>query len=485
MDSFSPSPPWEQVQAAFTRIWGYPQFRPPQDTIVRALLEKQDALVVLPTGGGKSLCFQLPALMQRGLTLVVSPLVALMEDQVQDLRQRGLPAAALHSEQSNRDRRAILQGIEQQRFRLLYVSPEGLLSPRLWERLQNPQLELNGLILDEAHCLVQWGESFRPTYRRLGAVRPALLAPRPPGTRLPIAAFTATADPAAQAILTQVLGLTQPLRVRLSPYRPQLDLAIKTVWSPALRQRALGQFIAAHAGQSGLVYVRTRRDSETLAQTFQQQGYRVAPYHAGLPGPLRRQREGDWLGGALQFVVATNAFGMGVNKPDVRWVAHFHAPTLLAEYVQEVGRAGRDGQRSRALTLVSEPTGWLDPSDRQRSQFFAQQQQKVQQRAIALARSLPPQGTVPQVEKLAPDAPLALAYLHSQGRLTWVDPFTYHLHPRPQSPPLPAGTSDITPFLQGKTCRWAAILTQFGFRAEAQRLGQGTGRCGHCDRCTA
>ncbi|MEB3268204.1 MAG: ATP-dependent DNA helicase RecQ [Leptolyngbya sp.] len=472
---------WPQVQAAFQRIWGYPQFRPPQDSIIRSLLDQRDTLVVLPTGGGKSLCFQLPALLQQGVTLVISPLVALMEDQVQDLRQRGLAAAALHSELAPRDRRQVLRDLSAQRLRLLYLSPEGLLSPPVWERLCQPDLVLNGLILDEAHCLVQWGDTFRPAYRRLGAVRPALLAQRPPGTPLPIAAFTATADPQAQAVIRSVLQLQEPQVVRLSPYRANLHLGVKTVWTPQMRQQALGQFIHAQGQQAGLVYVRTRRDSETLAATLAQRGHRVAPYHAGLSARDRRQREAAWLGDGLQFVVCTNAFGMGVNKPNVRWVAHFHAPALLTEYVQEVGRAGRDGHPARALTLVSEPTGLLDPSDRQRSQFFARQEISLRQRATALAQQLPAQGTVAAVQSQFKDGAIALAYLHSQGQLTWIDPFQYRLRPAPPATAAPGEdpAQAMHRYLHGGDCRWQTILTRFGFRGDAQRLGA----CGHCDRC--
>lgn len=361
---------WQRVQAAFEQIWGYTQFRPPQGDVVSALLNQRDALVIMPTGGGKSVCFQLPALLQTGLTLVVSPLVALMENQVQELRERSLPAAALHGELSAYQRRQTLWALEQQRLRLLYLSPETLLSPAVWQRLCQPSLKINGLILDEAHCLAQWGDTFRPAYRRLGAVRPALLQHKPPGTHLAIAAFTATADPVAQRLLKDVLRLEQPKAVRLSPYRANLHLSVQPVWTPRGRRQALRHYVEKRSQQAGLVYVRTRRDSQTLADWLQQSGYATAAYHAGLHPRDRRQIEADWLRDRLKFVVCTNAFGMGINKPNCRWVVHFHSPCLLSEYIQEVGRAGRDGAPAQAMMLASEPTGWLDSSDRQRSQFL-------------------------------------------------------------------------------------------------------------------
>jgi superfamily II DNA helicase RecQ len=212
-------PAWKDVRAAFQKIWGYEDFRPPQGEIIGCLLAEKDALIIMPTGGGKSICFQLPALLKTGLTLVVSPLVALMENQVQELRQRNLSAALLHSELPSSQRRAVLQALERQQLRLLYLSPETLLSAPVWERLCQPQLKINGLILDEAHCLVQWGDTFRPAYRRLGAVRPALLKFKAQGTHISVAAFTATADPLAQKTIKEALRLEQPAFFRVNPYR--------------------------------------------------------------------------------------------------------------------------------------------------------------------------------------------------------------------------------------------------------------------------
>ncbi|MBE9206551.1 ATP-dependent DNA helicase RecQ [Nostoc sp. LEGE 06077] len=471
---------WQDVRAAFQKIWGYEDFRPPQGEIISTLLTQKDALIIMPTGGGKSICFQLPALLQTGLTLVVSPLVALMENQVEELRQRHLSAALLHSELPSSQRRATLQALEKQKLRLLYLSPETLLSPPVWERLSQPQLQINALILDEAHCLVQWGETFRPAYRRLGAVRTALLKSKPPGTKISIAAFTATADPLAQNIIQTVLQLHKPEIFRLNPYRPNLHPSVSIAWTPRSRKQQLLQFIQKRSPQAGLIYVRTRRDSEDLAAWLTQIGYATASYHAGLGAAERRAVEASWLGGKIPFVVCTCAFGMGINKPDVRWVIHYHAPHLLSEYVQEIGRAGRDGKPAEALTLVSEPTGWLDSGDKQRQQFFAEKMRSQLQTAQQLVKKLPKQGDINTVTRQFPDAAVAIALLHSSGQLNWLDPFHYSINSKVQKQPPTQlqAVKQIQQYLTTKQCRWQFLLNAFGFTQEATNW-----RCGHCDNC--
>jgi len=303
----------DSVQAALQRFFGYSKFRPPQRAIVECLLHQQDALIVLPTGGGKSVCFQLPALMQPGLTLVISPLVALMENQVHELRQRNLPAAVLHSQLPNSQYRQNLWLLANQRLRLLYLSPETILHPKVWEVLCRSTTQINRLVVDEAHCLVQWGDTFRPAYYRLGAVRRSLQAHHPKA-KIAIAAFTATADTQTQATMQQILQLDQPQVFRLNPYRANLQLIVQTVWTPRQRRQRLLSFVRQQGQQSGLIYVRTRRDSEELANWFQQQRIEAAAYHAGLSSEERRAIEQGWLTNALQFVVCTNAFGMGLIK---------------------------------------------------------------------------------------------------------------------------------------------------------------------------
>jgi ATP-dependent DNA helicase RecQ len=473
------SPSWDQVRAEFQHIWGYEDFRSPQGEIVRCLLTRKDALVIMPTGGGKSICFQLPALLQTGLTLVVSPLVALMENQVQELRDKQLPAELLHSQLTSLQRRQVLQKLEQQKIRLLYLSPETLLSPPVWERLLQPQLIINGIILDEAHCLVQWGDSFRPAYRRLGAVRKALLASKPVGTKISVAAFTATAEPSAQKVIQDVLELRQPDIFRLNPYRPNLHPRVQIAWTPQARKQKLIKFIQSKQNQSGLVYVRTRRDSDDLAMWLSQKGFKTSPYHAGLDAEERRQIESEWLNGKTQFVVCTNAFGMGINKPNVRWVVHFHPPSLLSEYVQEIGRAGRDGKSADLLMLVSEPTGWLNPEDKQRQEFFKNQIYQQQQDALRLVKKLPKTGEITTVTKQFPNSANALSLLHRDGLLKWVDPFNYIITQNGNKPEniQEQSSQQMRKYLYIRTCRWQFLLNAFGFGNEL------SGFCGHCDRC--
>jgi ATP-dependent DNA helicase RecQ len=267
----------------------------------------------------------------------------------------------------------------------------------------------------------------------------------------------------------------------LSPYRSNLHLAVKTVWTPKGRNRALLNFIQARPDQGGLIYVRTRRATEDLANWLRLEGFSVLAYHAGLAAAPRRQIEADWIAGRCQFVVSTSAFGMGVNKPDCRWVVHYHAPSTLSEYVQEVGRGGRDGQRADALTLISEPTGWFDPQDKQRWQFFANSSLQLQREAQRLVKRLPREGTVQAVTQRYDKGAIALALLHSSGQLTWLDPFRYRLTPAAAAATqsnFAETVQEMQGYLFGKDCRWQRLLTQFGFHREAQGM-----QCGHCDRC--
>jgi ATP-dependent DNA helicase RecQ len=473
---------WESVQLTFKKVWGYEDFRYPQKEVITGLLQRRDSLVILATGSGKSICFQLPALLQEGLTIVISPLLSLMADQVQDLRQRGLPVATLNSTLNTSERRQILQKLD--RLRLLYVSPETLLSPPVWERLCDRAITITGLMLDEAHCLVQWGDSFRPSYRRLGSVRSALMQLKSQKQdRIAVAAFTATADPQTQQELQTCLQLQNPQIIRTSPYRANLSLNVAIAWTIASRKRQCLDFIAAHRNQPGIIYMRSRRETEELAawlqtQSLDQQSLRTEAYHAGLPTDDRRRIEQQWLVGDYKFIVCTSAFGLGINNPNTRWVLHYQAPLTLAEYIQEVGRAGRDGKSAEALMLVSEPTGWLDNSDRTRQTFFLKQQQNLQQKAQNLIPKLPRQGNFADVTRTYPDAAIALGLLHSVGKLTWHTPFEYEIqqgkHHFDSIDEMPL--EQMQSYINTRSCRWAFLMQAFGFES-------GNLRCSTCDRC--
>ncbi len=473
----------DEVREKFREIWGYEDFRSPQGEVVQTLLSGKDALVVLPTGGGKSICFQLPALLQTGLTIVVSPLVALMENQVNQLKKLGLSGALLHSELPRSDRQQTLQAISQQKLNLIYLSPETLLSIPVWEIISQPQIKITGIILDEVHCLIQWGNTFRPAYRRLGAVRPSLLKHKSPGTKIAIAAFTATADPQSQKEIVKTLQLKQPATFLSSPYRSNLSLNIKTIWTPKGRKQQTLKFIQARKNRSGLVYVRSRQDSQTLANWFKSLNYSVAAYHAGLINLERRRIEQDWISGKIQFVICTSAFGMGIDKPDVRFVIHYHAPELIAEYVQEIGRAGRDGNPADTLTLISEPTGWLNPEDKKRSQFFNRRLEQQYRTAQQLIKQLPHQGEIATIKEQFPQGEITLSILHSLGLVSWQDPFNYRQRSSKVSSNYLINSQkyyqqQMQQYLKTKQCRWQYLLQAFGFVEEAQRF-----RCGHCDNC--
>ena len=474
-----------RITAKLKEVWGYDELRSPQREIIECILQERDALIVMPTGGGKSLCFQIPALLTSGVTIIVSPLVALMENQVQELTEKGLPAGLLHSELPAAHRRQTLQALANSTLRLLYVSPETLLTPPVWTRLIEPSLKIDRLILDEAHCLVHWGETFRPTYRRLGAIRTALLQNRPVGTKIAIAAFTATADPLSQQIIKQVLQLQQPAEFILNPHRPNLHLTVKSIYTPRGRREQLAKFIQQYPQQSGLVYVRTRQTSEDLATWLAAKGDATAAYHAGLSPQARRRVEQGWLSGKLQYVVCTCAFGMGINKANVRWIAHFQPPVLLAEYIQEIGRAGRDGQPARALLLVCEPTGFLYPEDKQRHKFFTESVYRYYELAGALAKQLPASGEVSEIDRQFPQGAIGLSLLHSIGELVWETPFNYRRTMTGKPPnwqTLQAQQQSlfqqVETYIKSPGCRWAYLLTAFGCQPKDRNW-----RCGNCDRC--
>jgi len=316
-------------------VWRYSTFRPNQRRIVVAALLGRDCLAVLPTGGGKSLCFQVPALLLPGVTIVVSPLISLMQDQVAALRARGLPAAYLSSTQKPAVQNAVRRAVAAGKIKLLYVAPERL--PSLGRRLAG--LHIAMLAVDEAHCISEWGHDFRPHYRAIGRYRVAMGGP-------PTIALTATATPETRRDIARVLGLRHPVTVLRSFDRPNLRLRVHRVTSERDRVDRLTRRLREITDGAAVVYVPTRDRTDAVAQVLRQRGFRALPYHAGLPGRARKGLLTRFLDGRCQVIVATNAFGMGIDKPDVRLVAHLGVPPRPEAYFQEAGRAGRDGKAS-------------------------------------------------------------------------------------------------------------------------------------------
>ncbi|QYX56959.1 DNA helicase RecQ [Roseovarius sp. SCSIO 43702] len=320
-------------------VFGFDAFRPGQEEIVHSVTTGQNVLAIMPTGGGKSLCYQLPALMREGVTVVISPLIALMRDQVRALRAAGVEAGALTSGNTEEETDAVWAALSENRLKLLYIAPERLAAGSSLGMLRRAGVSL--IAVDEAHCVSQWGHDFRPDYLRIGELRRAL--------GVPLAAFTATADAETRDEIVEKLFDGQPPITYLHGFdRPNLHLAFAPKDGP---RRQIMNFAAARQGQSGIVYCGTRAKTETLAQALREGGHNAVAYHGGMEADDRRQVEHRFNTEDGLVVVATVAFGMGVDKPDIRWVAHADLPKSIEAYYQEIGRAGRDGAPAETLTL--------------------------------------------------------------------------------------------------------------------------------------
>ena len=320
-------------------VFGFQSFRPGQEEIVHTVAEGQNTLAIMPTGGGKSLCYQLPALLREGVTVVISPLIARMRDQVRALRAAGVEAGALTSGNTEEETRAVWEALEEGRLKLLYSAPERLAAGSSMGMLRRIGVSL--IAVDEAHCVSQWGHDFRPDYLRIGELRRAL--------DVPLAAFTATADAETQDEIVQKLFDGQTPQTFLRGFdRPNIHLAFAEKDRP--RQQVTA-FVAARKGQSGIVYCGTRAKTETLAKALRDDGHNACHYHGGMEADDRRHVEHRFSTEDGLIVVATVAFGMGVDKPDIRWVVHADLPKSIEAYYQEIGRAGRDGAPAETLTL--------------------------------------------------------------------------------------------------------------------------------------
>jgi ATP-dependent DNA helicase RecQ len=342
----------DPLVSALQRHWGFSSFRPLQREIVDAVVASRDSLLVLPTGGGKSLCFQLPALARDGLALVVSPLIALMKDQVDTLVGNGVPAACYNSAMTADQKASVRAGLREGRFRLLYVAPERLVGEAgadaaglIWKLSASP---VSFIAVDEAHCISQWGHDFRPEYRQLAALRQTI-------PHASMHAFTATATSRVRRDIVSQLGLREPVQLIGSFDRPNL---IYRVWPRANLRRQLLDVLGRHRGEAGIIYCLSRRDVEELAAWLCEQGHRAVPYHAGMADDDRHRNQDAFLNEEVDIVVATVAFGMGIDRSDVRVVIHAGAPQSLEHYQQESGRAGRDGLEAECV-LIASPADFL------------------------------------------------------------------------------------------------------------------------------
>jgi ATP-dependent DNA helicase RecQ len=320
------------------QYWGYAQFRSPQDKIIDAVLNKQDTVAILPTGGGKSICFQVPALMQEGICLVITPLIALMQDQVKQLKQRGIAAVAVHAGMHHREIDITLDNCIYGQQKFLYLSPERLQTDLFKERVK--KMKVNLVAIDEAHCISQWGYDFRPPYLKIAALREI-------HPEVPFIALTASATAQVKADIIDKLQLKQPAVFQKSFARDNLSLVVR---KSELKEKKLLEVLRKVAGPA-IVYVRSRKATVVLATFLKKNSISATYYHAGLTHAERTTRQEEWITNRCRVMVATNAFGMGIDKADVRVVIHMDLPENLEAYYQEAGRAGRDGKRSYAAIL--------------------------------------------------------------------------------------------------------------------------------------
>ena len=395
--------------------FGFATFRPGQEEVIRAVLAGRDAMAVMPTGQGKSLCYQLPATILPGLTLVISPLIALMQDQVAGLKQRNINAAAFHSGLTGMEKHRVIQDLTQRRLQLLYLAPERMQHESFLQLLRSLWVSL--LVVDEAHCISQWGHDFRPDYLKIGRLRQELTNP-------PCLALTATATARVQIDLCKRLSLRDPLRLVSGFRRANLALSIRLCQSRQEKLAILDRLVEETGRGTILIYCATRRAVEEVADWLGRSHQSVGYYHAGLSDEERRLVHHDFTRGTVRVLAATNAFGMGIDKPDVRLVVHFDIPGSVEAYYQEVGRAGRDGQPASCVLLFHE-------RDLATQEYFIQQAAKDPEGSDRAAR-------------------------------------------------MKTLLQDMLGYVSGPLCRQLAILEYFSDDAE-----RALGPCGLCDRCAA
>jgi len=456
----------DPLRADLRRWFGHDDFRPGQREVIEALLEGRDALAVLPTGGGKSLTYLLPGLRRPGLCLVISPLISLMQDQVQKLVARGLPAALLNSQLSSAEQSRVLERVQRGKIKILFVAPERFKSPRFVRTLQ--KVEVGLFAVDEAHCISQWGHDFRPDYRRLD--QGIALCGRPP-----VVAVTATATAQVRDDIASLLDLGPDRLVLVRGFdRPNLHLSVQRLFGGrALKERALIGLLDRAPPGPGLIYCSTRKSTERVARVLTGAKFvGVEVYHAGLSARKRERVQKALFSGKAQTVVATNAFGLGIDKQDLRFVIHYDVPGTVEAYYQQAGRAGRDGEPAVCALLYA-------PQDVHLQRFFLDTTFPAREVIVEVARVAERVGDDPfLVEEAMPskvngrEVESALRILEDAGGLGKVDFEQLRLRERHHRKLL----EDMLGYVSGRACRRRMILDYFG--------ATGAPRCNACDRCS-
>ncbi len=333
----------EAARDLLGKFYGYREFRPGQLEIIAQLCQGRDVTVLMPTGGGKSICYQVPAMMMEGVAIVVSPLIALMHDQVTALQANGIPAAMLNSNMSDTDARQVEEHLYAGHIKILYMSPERVVEDiDRWSK----DIKISFFAIDEAHCISQWGHDFRPHYTRLSVLKERF-------PKLPVIALTATADRLTRDDIVRQLRLREPFHYIASFDRPNISLTVIPTPTKAKSMNYIAQLIGKYSDDAGIVYCLSRKKAETVHEELLARGFKSVCYHAGMSAAQRNWSQRAFINGDAQVVCATVAFGMGIDKSNIRWVLHFNMPGNIESYYQEVGRAGRDGMPAEAVMFYS------------------------------------------------------------------------------------------------------------------------------------